>query len=105
NSTAWRMTQEPHRLFGRLVLDAGLATREQVEACVRDVEAARARGESLTLGQAMLRRGILTRQEILRVLRNQNKTVLQCEHCGRRTNVIGYQAGQPHVCPYDNGRL
>ncbi len=100
------MTHVPQqRRFGRLVVEAGLASAEQVEACVREVQVARARGEVTTLGQVMLRRGILTRQEILRVLRNQNKTVLQCMDCGRRYNIVDYRPEERYSCRHDSGRL
>ena len=99
------MQEMPHIPFGKLVLEAGLATREQIADCLADVQKRRGAGKNVTLGQIMLERGILTRQEILRILKSQNKTVMQCPTCGRRYNIVGFRDDADYRCTHDQDRL
>ncbi|MGE0434085.1 MAG: serine/threonine-protein kinase [Planctomycetota bacterium] len=99
------MQEIPHVPFGKLVLEAGLATREQLAECLAVVQKRRDAGQNVTLGQVLLERGLLTRQEILRILKSQNKTVMQCPTCGRRYNIVGFRDDADYRCTHDSDRL
>lgn len=84
-------------LFGKIVLKLRLATLDQVNECLR-IQAKMENDLPMRLGEIMLRKGYLTKEEVERVLREQRKTVLTCASCKSQFNVVDYREGVSVRC-------
>lgn len=68
-------------LFGTAVVQQGLATEFEVNACLREQAKMEERGINLRLGEVLVRRGILTPPQVESVLKRRQKTVFWCAAC------------------------
>lgn len=68
-------------LFGRLAVELGFATQDQVEECLQEQRLLDSQGQRMRLGQIMLKRRFLTTDQFLEILKLQEKTVLVCPSC------------------------
>jgi len=86
----------PDSQFGRLALQLGLVTAEQLqdaEALLADIRASG--GPVPRLGEVMVEMGVLTPGQVEQVLARQDKTILACAACGARFNVAGLRPRCP----------
>jgi predicted Ser/Thr protein kinase/Zn finger protein HypA/HybF involved in hydrogenase expression len=79
--------REREALFGRMVVKKGLATEEQVNACLREQELDAGQRLHRNLGQMLVDKGILTRDQVRQVLAEQQKVIVTCTGCGARFNA------------------
>jgi predicted Ser/Thr protein kinase len=84
--------------FGTIALERGFVTGRQLDDCLT---AQRTAGEGVMLGQVMLRRGLLTTDQFLDVLRVQEESRRICGKCGRSI-VVDASIG---ACPACAGPL
>ncbi|RME02294.1 MAG: serine/threonine protein kinase [Planctomycetota bacterium] len=68
------MSYYKERLFSKIALRENLVTQAQMEECFEIFKQRRREGVLITIGQVMLERGYLSREEVERVLRKQSQT-------------------------------
>ncbi|MBI3269456.1 MAG: protein kinase [Planctomycetes bacterium] len=93
------MTREPEpSRFGELVLQAGFATRSQIDECLDQQQQARDSSHRQQLGAIMVECGILVPDDVHLILRAQGIRVLMCRACNTRFNVRGYAPNRMFRC-------
>ncbi|MCU0722632.1 MAG: serine/threonine protein kinase [Planctomycetes bacterium] len=92
------MGAKSENLFGRIALKHNLVTPKQLVECLAVKDKLRREGKDLMLGQILLERGYLTKEEVLFILKAQKKAVLECPVCKTRYNVEGFGAGHKVKC-------
>ncbi len=96
-----RDTQE----FGMLAVTLGYLTREQLRSLIDEQRRLQERGVRKRVGEICLEKRLLTKDQVLLVLRAQGKRVLTCTHCRKSYNVRMTQ-GEPHApCKHCGGPL
>src|SRR6185503_4348676 len=74
---------------GRLLVAAGLISKENIEECVRLQDEIRASGKtSPPLGELVVHRGYVTEGQVKRVLGYQKKVTFACAACGVRVSTL-----------------
>ena len=96
----------PEAEVGKLLVAAGLISRENVEECVRLQEDLRKAGKQAPpLGELVVHRGYVTEGQVTRVLAYQKKILFQCSGCGVRVNAAPPPPGNRYRCKKCNGLL
>ncbi|MBI3272340.1 MAG: serine/threonine protein kinase [Planctomycetes bacterium] len=98
-------TQTNESRFGDLIIQAGFATRQQVDECLIQKRSEEQSGRFRQLGAIMVERGLLTADDVQLILRAQGKKVLVCEACRSRFNVVGYSPEKVFRCLKCGGNL
>ncbi len=91
--------------FGFLAVKKKYTTLNRVYECVREQARAAKLGLFFRLGEIFVNKGYLTVEQVQNILRDQNKTILECEGCATRYNVIGYEEGKTIKCTKCGRRL
>ncbi|MBI4618242.1 MAG: protein kinase [Planctomycetes bacterium] len=103
------MPSEPERAplpaFGQIVLERGLATREEIEDCLRFQESRAGAGDFVRLGQVFVEKGILSPTQVQDILRSQRLVLLACTRCGTRFNRAQETGVVGGICPRCGGLL
>ncbi len=89
------------KCFGELAVEAGYASEEEVEECVRIQRDMESQDLFPNLGDIMVQKGYLTIKQVIGLLRRQKKSILKCPGCGKKFNV----AGKVETCPDCGGKL
>lgn len=84
--------------FGFIAVKKKFTTLNRVYECVREQTKAAKLGLFFRLGEIFVNKGYLSVDQVQEILRDQNKTILECEGCGARFNVIGYEKGKAVKC-------
>ncbi len=96
----------PEAEVGKLLVAAGLISRENVEECVRLQEDLRKSGKQAPpIGELVVHRGYVTEGQVTRVLAYQRKVVFQCSGCGVRVSAAPPPPGNRYRCKKCNGLL
>ena len=104
SSTTRRFPSETE--IGRLLVAAGLLSKENVQECVKLQEDLRSTGASVpALGELVVSRGYVTQPQIMRVLAYQKKVLFACGGCGMRISAVVPPAGQRYRCKKCGGSL
>ncbi len=74
-------------LLGNAVVQQGLAQERQVHACLREQAMLEEKGVRLRLGEIMVRKGILTAQQLASVLARRQATIMWCSRCSGHYRV------------------
>jgi len=91
---------------GRLLVAAGLISKENIEECVRLQEEMRSAGKSAPpLGELVVHRGYVTEGQVHRVLAYQRKVVFGCAVCGIRATAVPPPAGSRYRCKKCGGTM
>jgi len=91
--------------FGFLAVKKGFTTLNRVYECVREQTRAAKLGLFFRLGEIFVNKGYLSVEQVQEILRDQRKTILECESCGTRFNVVGYEEGKEATCSKCGRRL
>jgi len=91
--------------FGFLAVRKKYTTLNRVYECVREQARAAKLGLFFRLGEIFVNKGYLTVDQVQDILLDQNKTILECEGCATRFNVIGYEVGKSIKCTKCGRRL
>jgi tRNA A-37 threonylcarbamoyl transferase component Bud32 len=102
--SAGEESREEQELFGRTVVERGLATAEQVQACLKDQAALVEKGVFKNLGELMVEKGILTAAQVKNLLEEQDQVIMFCPRCAERYNVLREWVGKAQ-CPIDKEGL
>jgi serine/threonine-protein kinase len=91
---------------GRLLVAAGLISRENVEECVRLQEDLRQAGKMAPpLGELVVHRGYVTEGQVNRVLAYQRKVSFACVACGIRVSAVPPPPGSRYRCKKCGGLM
>ena len=91
---------------GRLLVAAGLISRENVEECVRLQEDLRGAGKiAPPLGELVVHRGYVTEGQVNRVLAYQRKVLFACGSCGVRVTALPPPPGSRYRCKKCSGLM
>ncbi|MBI4569438.1 MAG: hypothetical protein HY719_13670 [Planctomycetes bacterium] len=91
--------------FGRLVVEEGLATREQVSESLQLQAMNMRKGKYFRLAIIMVKKGYITPEAAKRVLKTQNTAIVECGACRKKFNIINYEADKAYVCKHCGGPL
>ncbi|HEX7898545.1 MAG TPA: protein kinase, partial [Planctomycetota bacterium] len=92
--------------LGDWCLSRGLATREQLDACLAlQRERLKAGGPAPRLGEILVERMILTPQQVVEALSAQLQEIRVCDQCGVRVNVPRRADASAYRCPRCQGTL
>jgi uncharacterized OB-fold protein len=91
--------------FGFIAVKKKYTTLNRVYECVREQARAAKLGLFFRLGEIFVNKGYLTVEQVQDILQDQNKTILECEGCTTRFNVIGYEEGKTIKCTKCGRRL
>lgn len=86
--------------FGMLAVGMGFLTREQVRGLVDEQRRVREDGREKRIGELCLERRLLSKDQVLLILRAQGKRVLSCPRCRKSYNVHGATDGQSYPCKH-----
>ncbi|MBL4846628.1 MAG: serine/threonine protein kinase, partial [Planctomycetes bacterium] len=89
----------PQGSFGRIVLDLGLMTADQLEEALALQRKRSEGGDFARLGHILVERGYLTPGEVQRVLEAQKIVILTCVACSGRYNIRDYSPRFHYECP------
>ena len=91
--------KRPVRRLGEILVERGAVTSEQVEGCLRIQKLALMQSDSRPrLGELLIKQGHATEESISLALALQEKTIVACQPCGKRFNVLGYDPGKVYRC-------
>jgi tRNA A-37 threonylcarbamoyl transferase component Bud32 len=97
-------SREEEKLFGETVVSRGLASREQVGACLKEQAELEAKGIFKNLGEILVERKILTADQVKGLLGEQDRAIAFCPKCGEKYNVsLPWRGGVK--CPADGTAL
>ena len=86
--------------LGEWCVRRGLATREEVDACLREQrKRAAANKPPVRVGELLVDRGILTPSQVTKALADQDEEIRQCIHCDLRVNVPVSTEPVEYRCP------
>jgi tRNA A-37 threonylcarbamoyl transferase component Bud32 len=95
----------PGGAFGRILVERGLATEDQLERCLAIQMSRAKKGDFVRLGAILVEEGILTPPQVAEILQQQAITVLVCEACGAQYNVRRYSPVKQYECRRCHGGL
>jgi protein kinase-like protein len=92
---------------GRLLVAAGLISKENIEECVRLQEEIRSSSGKTApaLGELVVHRGYVTEGQVHRVLAYQRKAVFACGSCGVKVNTLPPPPGSRYRCKKCGGTM
>ncbi|RME88992.1 MAG: serine/threonine protein kinase, partial [Planctomycetota bacterium] len=85
-------------IFGRLVLQRGLATKEEVTWAIARQKQMEAAGIFRRLGEILVEAKILTPYQVQQVLEYQHKKILICPYCHSQYNIENAKPGKQYQC-------
>jgi serine/threonine protein kinase/tetratricopeptide (TPR) repeat protein len=87
------------RQFARICLRLGLASAHQIDEAFQQQNKSLAEtGDYLKLGQILIRNGVLTVQDFLKIVSEQKKNVLECEQCHAIYQLNRFKPGSQIPC-------
>ncbi|RME85425.1 MAG: hypothetical protein D6785_04405, partial [Planctomycetota bacterium] len=96
--TNLELQQKKDKSFGNFCIRLGFASQEQVLQCIQEQHQLQQKGLYVRLGELMLEKGILTVEQVERILEYQKKRILTCSGCKAQYNVSNYKAGTKVKC-------
>jgi predicted Ser/Thr protein kinase len=104
--TSFPMTTDRDSIeFGKLAVALGFMSKPDLEKCIQlqlDMERV---GVQKRLGEILLEKKILAREQVLLILRAQGKRVLTCPRCRKSYNVHSYRPEEAYFCKHCRGNL
>ena len=86
--------------FGKLAVALGFLTKPDLEKCLAlqaDIERV---GVQKRLGEILLEKKILSREQVLLILRAQGKRILTCASCKKSYNVHHFRPDESYTCKH-----
>ena len=93
--------REDQKLFGEAVTSQGLATPDQVNACLREQAELAAQGIFKNLGELLVERRVLTEGQVRKLVEEQDQAIMVCPNCAEQYNVLRKWRGKAR-CPTDS---
>src|SRR5687767_13530533 len=98
--TPQRMSDRDSTEFGMLAVALGFLTRPDLEKCIALQTDMGRVGVTKRLGEILLEKKILSREQVLLVLRAQGKRILTCSSCRKSYNVHHYKHDETYACKH-----
>lgn len=92
-------------LLGQVAVREGFIGRRQAERCLRIQAHENDTGIHRRLGKIMLDEGYLKPEDLLLLLKMQNRTLMQCVSCRVKYNVEGFEEGKQFICKHCGSSL
>jgi serine/threonine-protein kinase len=86
--------------FGKLAVALRFLLREDLEKALKLQADLDRVGVQKRLGEILLEKKMLTREQVLLVLRGQGKRILACRACRKSYNVHGYRTDEVYTCKH-----
>jgi serine/threonine-protein kinase len=103
-STRTRLDRDLHGI-GRLVLEKGLASRDEVDRCLAIQHQSADSGVFLRLGEIFVREGLLTPEQVQTLLALQHVRIEICVRCFAQFNIEDWSPASDRRCPKCEGPL
>ncbi|MBI4614238.1 MAG: SUMF1/EgtB/PvdO family nonheme iron enzyme [Planctomycetes bacterium] len=84
--------------FGEVAVRLGLATQPQIDEALRRQKKEAAKGRSIRIGQILGESGVLSSEQIQKVLSAQNKRVVRCSGCKSKFNIANFDPNRSYQC-------
>src|SRR5436189_5594911 len=91
--------------FGKLAVTLGFLTPEDLERVLKLQADLHKIGVQRRLGELCLEKKILSREQVLLVLRAQGKRILTCHGCQKSYNVHNYKPTDTYACKHCSAEL
>jgi serine/threonine protein kinase len=91
--------------FGKLAVALGFLTVEDLEKILRIQADLHKIGVDRRLGELLLEKRILSREQVLLVLRAQGKRIMTCHSCRKSYNVHHYKPTETYTCKHCTAEL
>lgn len=91
--------------FGNLAVALDFLSAQDLQRALKRQEDFRRVGEERRLGEILYRMRLLSREQILLVLRAQGKRILTCAKCRKSYNVKHYKGDETYTCKHCGGAL
>ena len=101
---ARRRQQAGGNRFGKMVVERGLASQSQVDACLEFQAKEQARGIHRNIGEIMVERGLVTANQVRHLVQTRERIIMICTSCRKRFNVLQDFSKQAD-CPECDGAL
>ncbi len=85
-------------LFGRELIESGLATVEQINTVLFEQDRRRKAGRKVRMGELMVEMGFLSEGQVMWVLHKQDKHVLVCPECKTAYNITNRDLAKSFKC-------
>ena len=86
--------------FGRVAVALGFLTRDDRDRILRTQQELVGVGVQKRLGELLLEHKILSREQVLLILRAQGKRILVCRGCRKSFNIHHYKPSEEYSCKY-----
>lgn len=93
------MTKATPMPFGNLAVMLGFLVKEDLDKALRLQEDLRKVGVERRLGEILIEKKIMSREQVFLVLRAQGKRILVCPQCQKSWNVHGFRRTEVYRCP------
>lgn len=97
-----RVQRENDRMFGYLAMQLGLLTATEIRAAVEEQVLLGKRGLRFRLGEILVKRGVLSHDQVDQILRRQHRYLVICPSCDKRHVAFDREPGERFDC--DCGR-
>lgn len=84
-------------LFGRIVVQRGLATQAQVNTCVAEQGKLGKQGKKCRLGKMLVAQGLLTMRQVMDIAEFMRTRLLYCEECATSME-LAIEPGKTYAC-------
>ncbi|HYE98963.1 MAG TPA: serine/threonine-protein kinase [Planctomycetota bacterium] len=91
--------------FGKLAVALGFLRKEDLEKAIKLQEDLVRVGVQKRLGEVLLEKKVLTREQVLLILRGQGKRILTCRSCQKSYNIHHFRGDEVYACKYCRGEL
>ncbi|MCX7702785.1 MAG: protein kinase [Planctomycetota bacterium] len=86
-------------LFGAVAVRLGFASKGEINEAVRKQAQMREQGKEVSLGEILVESGVLTTSQVKTVLSYQRRSIMVCQGCNRRYNVVNPIPTRQTKCP------
>jgi hypothetical protein len=91
--------------FGKLAIALGFLLQADMDKALRLQADLSKLGVSKRLGEILLEKKILSREQVLLILRAQGKRILSCQTCKKSFNVHHFRPYETYTCKHCNTKL
>lgn len=84
--------------LGQIAVERNWISKEQLDAAIRLQAEEKAKGNPMQLGEALVKSGALTPEQVRQALTAQDKTPMRCPTCRKAYNVRGIKPGTRAMC-------
>ena len=91
-------TEDHNSLFGEICIHRGYVSLNQLEESLQDQVRNRKKGVKILLGQILVKKGFLTTDQFVEVLKIQEEFLIKCETCGTVLDIRYHNHSRTLLC-------